>query len=82
MLSSNPLFETIVSKTIFLVYSVDDLLYFQFSFAQQHVEYFLGMSTKSLFVRGIDISYLVRNSGDTLAHHFLRIVLLHCMEQV
>ena len=35
------------------------------------------MSIKSLSVRGIDISYLIRNPGDTLAHRSPTTVLLH-----
>ena len=48
-----------------------------FSITQQQMGYLLGMSTKSLSVRGIDISYLTRNPKKALALNSPTIVLFH-----
>lgn len=39
--------------------------------------YFFGASTKSLMVRGLDISYLIRNPRGNWMHNSPTIVLLH-----
>ena len=44
---------------------------------QQQMGYLLGMSTKSLSVKGIDISYLVRNPKKAITHNSPTIVLFH-----